>query len=380
MCATRVRASVKSVNFRYNGTDGRLTNLETLRVRDKYYADDDSKPLWAVEHSYDRRMYFSPLWGIVNDSYETTEGFYTLRDEGLWLPASPLMDYIMGVESGPDALAATSAFISHLGGLYNPWYERRDYSGRFEFALLERFQRLLANKSTASSIPSLILTDGLAANLVGIKTSISPGKVGWPASLAVDDPKRGIPRVKVMRYDKVIRYDMRYAIPGLLVLFVLVSSLLLASVILFTSPSLVKRMRHMYDQTSTGRLAAGILSPENFDPRQKSTEWVRGCGQLLLRFGQFDRGEEGPFCEIVPGIEVTESTGSEADSDTPATTMDSGPDEHDNTRPNTSDGNENESRAPQGTARAMPDDVHYPRPEEGPERPANSVSRENTGE
>lgn len=40
----------------------------------KPYAKGKSKPLWAVEYCYNRAIELSPLWGVVNDSYETTDG------------------------------------------------------------------------------------------------------------------------------------------------------------------------------------------------------------------------------------------------------------------------------------------------------------------
>lgn len=48
--ATAVRAGVKTVDCRYNGTGVQLSNLKVERVSDKVYPDEHSKPLWVVEH------------------------------------------------------------------------------------------------------------------------------------------------------------------------------------------------------------------------------------------------------------------------------------------------------------------------------------------
>lgn len=303
VCASGVRAAIKTVDFLYNGTAGQLSNLEVLRITDKVYHDEESKPLWAAEHSYDRRMRFDPLWGIVDSRFETTDGFYTLRAEKLWLPTSPSLTGSFGINEGHDALAAVSAFIQRLGNVYGglSTLSNRDYSGKYEYVLLERFQRLSHNETMASQIPSLIITDGLAASLVGTKTSISSKYVEWPASLAVDDEVRGFPRARVMIYKRVIHYDIRYAIPGFVVLAILLFALVWASGICLSSRSIFRTMRNMYDQTSAGRLATNLLLPGSSDPKQPSRKWVREDGRVPLSFGQISALEKDYFCTVATG-------------------------------------------------------------------------------
>jgi hypothetical protein len=301
ICASGIRAAIKTVDFRYNGTGGEFLNLEVLQIRDKEYPDEESKPLWAVEHSYDKIMHFEPLWGIVDDLYETTDGFFTLRAEKLWLPTNPLLTGNFGETEGYDALAAVSGFIRRLGNLYGGLSSlfNRDYSGKYEYALFERFRRLSHNETVASQIPSLILTDGLAAGLVGTKTSISTKYVEWPASLAVDGTVRGLPQARVMTYKRVLTYDIRYAIPGLVVLAILLFAFVWASGILLLSRSIFRTMQNMYNQTSTGRLATNLLLPGRSDPKQPSHEWVRGNGGSQLSFGHISPPENDHFCTIV---------------------------------------------------------------------------------
>ena len=308
-CASGLRASIKTVDFQYNGTGGVFSNLEVLRIADKAYPDEESKPLWAVEHSYDRRMWFDPLWGIVDDRYETMDGFYTQRSEGLWLPTSPFLTMNFGETEGYDALAAVSGFVKRLGNLYGGLSSLtdRDYSGKYEYALFERFQRLSHNETVASQIPSLILTDGLAAGLVGTKTSISNKYVEWPASLAVDDRVRGFPRAQVTAYKRVIRYDIRYAIPGFVVLTVLLVALVGAIWVLISSGSILGTMQNVYNQTSAGRLATNLLLPGRSDPKQPSRKWMRGDGALKLSFGHISAPEKDYFCTVLDAV-TAEST------------------------------------------------------------------------
>lgn len=307
VCASSIRASIKDVEFRYNGTEGRFENLAVLNITDKAYRDPQSEPLWAAEHTYNKSMKFDPLWGIVDNRYETmgyNDGFYTLRAKKLWLPTSPFLVTNFGEREGYDSLAAASGFHRRLGNLYGGGLSSLnspDYTGQYDFTLLERFQRLSSTADGAAQIPSLILTDGLAAGLVGTKTAISQQYVPWPASLAADNTSRGIPRARVAVYKRVIKYDLRYAIPGFLVLALFLITLLWTAGILATSHSTVTHLRNVYNQTSAGRLATNLLLPDNGDPRQPSSEWVSGDGRLMLNFGQLTEPRTGQFCAVVGG-------------------------------------------------------------------------------
>ncbi|KIW68178.1 hypothetical protein PV04_04139 [Phialophora macrospora] len=304
VCASAVRASVKTVSFRYNGTGGQFANLEALRVTDKVYPDEMSKPLWAAEHSYDRAMRFDPLWGIVDNRYHTMgyeDGFYTLRAEKLWLPTSPFLMQNFGESEGYDSLAAASGFTRRLGNLYGGLSDLGgpDYTGQYDYTLLERYQRLSYNETVAAQIPSLRMTDGLAAGLVGTKTSISAKYVAWPASLAVDDTARGVPQASVIEYRRIIRYDIRYAIPAFVVLALLLVALVWAAAILCSSRTILRTLRNMYNQTSTGRLAVNLLYPGQGDPREPSHQWVKRGGAVALSFGQINTAGGDPFCAVV---------------------------------------------------------------------------------
>jgi hypothetical protein len=292
------------VSFLYNGTGGRLDNLQVERISDKTFPDERSRPLWAAEHSFDKVMRFDPLWGLVSDEYENLgyeDGFYSIRAEKFWLPASPFMTLNFESFEGNDALAAASGLLRRLGNLYSTPLGGPDYTGAHDFTMLERFQRLSGSQDRVSQIPSLILADGLAAGLVGTKTAISSRTVQWPASLAVDDTVRGTPSADVIAFKRAIRYDLRYAIPAFIVLALLVLSLLGALGILATSRSILTQLRHIYNQTSAGRLATSLILAEHADPKQRTHEWVRGDGNLPLSFGQMTEPEKDYFCVLGTG-------------------------------------------------------------------------------
>ncbi|RYP73177.1 hypothetical protein DL771_003813 [Monosporascus sp. 5C6A] len=315
ICSTGIRASIKTVDFYYNETSTQLSSLEVSRIAEKTYPDDASKPLWAVEHSYERRMWFDPLWGLVNDSYEMMEGFYTQRSGHLWLPMTPHLVLNFGETHGIGTLAAASSFILHLSNLYGGL--RRDehiYSGQFEYSMVERFRPLFENETAASQVPSLIMTDGLAADLVGTKTSLSDSGAPWPASLAADSPANGLPQqLRVSPNTRVIRYDIRFAIPGLILLGIFAFALAWAITTLVLYPVILRTLRNTYNQTSAGRLAASLLGNGSANANRPTGQWVEDDGRLLISFGLIDRTESDYFCRVVGTAPDAEPRQGEAD-------------------------------------------------------------------
>ncbi|KIW12673.1 hypothetical protein PV08_09951 [Exophiala spinifera] len=292
VCASANRASIKTVMFRHNS--GRLSNLEVRDIVDKEYPTEKSKPLWASEHSYDKAMRFDPLWGIVSDDYEHygyEEGFYTMRSEKLWPPVTPFVDSSSRAVDGSDALAAVSGFTGRLGNLYGGLIdlEGPDCSGLNDIPMLERFRELSRKQEDAGSILGLIMTDGLAAGFVGTKTAISQKYVQWPASLAVDDTAEGMPAASVAVYSRVIKYDLRHAIPVFIVLTTLLLALLWAGFILISTRSILSRLSNLYNQTNTGRLATNLLGLGKHDPTQDTKDWVAGDGKIRLRSGELEK-------------------------------------------------------------------------------------------
>ena len=313
VCATGMRASIKTVDFKYNETSTQLSSLEVSRIAEKEYPDDKSKPLWAVEHSYERRMWFDPLWGIVDDKYETTEGFYTQRSDHLWLPMTPNLVLNFGDTQGIGTLAAVNSFIRHLGNLYNGiGISARDYSGEYEYSMVERIRPLFDNETAASRIPSLIMTDGLAADLVGTKTPLSDSGAPWPATLAATSPDSGRPeQLRASPNKRVIRYDIRYAIPGLILLALFLLALAWAAAILAFRPGILTTLRNTYNQTSAGRLATSLLESEHANPNRPTGQWVRQDGKLLVSFGNIDSQRKDYFCKVVGTMPTTPGLGPE---------------------------------------------------------------------
>ncbi|KFA72653.1 hypothetical protein S40288_03390 [Stachybotrys chartarum IBT 40288] len=285
--------------FDTTGPTDILSNLMVERISNKEYPNEQSKPLWAVEHSEPWRMTFHPLWGIVNNSYEATEGFYTMRSDKLWLPATVTSGSLFGSRNGMDSLAAVSAPVLNMANAYDILSDQEQYVGDLSYPLVRRFSRLSSNETLASQIPSLIIADSLASLLIGTKTAIRTDPVAYPAQLSFSDPLRGLARANVVAYARVIRYDLRYAIPGLVMLSLLMLILLWTVIVLVLSPrSLLRSLRDMYNQTSTGRLATTLLYPGRSDPNESSSKWVEGGGNLVLKFGRIGNRESEYFLVV----------------------------------------------------------------------------------
>src|SRR5271155_4000601 len=63
-CISATKALVKTVSFRFNGSDD-LSGLTVTSLTDKVYPNDTSKPLWGVEDTQMALADVKPLWGLV---------------------------------------------------------------------------------------------------------------------------------------------------------------------------------------------------------------------------------------------------------------------------------------------------------------------------
>jgi hypothetical protein len=299
ICATGMRASIKNVSFRYNGTDTQLSNLQVERVSDKLYPDEKSKPLWAVETSFPFRMTFDPLWGIVHDRFENAPGLSTMRSDKLWLPETVSQTTSFGLRDGMDSLAAAGGPMPNLHQTYRQILDMDSLTGAFSFPTVERFGRLSMNETSASQIPSLMLTDVLASLLVGTKSALRAAPVTYPARLRIEDPVVALGVAPVAVYRRVIRYDLRYAIPALLMVGLLAAVLCwVVGILAVERLGVLRRLRDMYNQTSTGRLATALLLPGRRNPNESTGEWVEGDGQLVLAFGRIGTRDAGYFLKV----------------------------------------------------------------------------------
>lgn len=296
-CITVTRAVIKTVTFRFNGTDN-LTGLTILDIRNKEYPNEESKPLWGVENLQMNLSDVKPLWGLV--SPERAEGvpdISTLRKESLYLPGL--------ADSGPAAidhqnLPGVNIHASALAVAYEPISDQTaaNYNGKNQLAMYRRWQELSKNVTTAGVIKNLIWTDVVANAVTGTRSigNTAQGNIlakrdedGGGGDVPTSQPTNGIP---VVVYEKRIRYRYFFGIPAFIAL-ALTTAVFFTCLVLFavrrTGPS---KLRKYLDETSAGRILTANVSNSRpgtpgplINSREPAGVWAVTAGKTPITLG-----------------------------------------------------------------------------------------------
>ncbi|KAK2875962.1 hypothetical protein FQN49_001483 [Arthroderma sp. PD_2] len=287
-CASAARASIKVVSFSMDGRlqgsgslqDGsqpntRLRDVRVVKISDKEYANDESKPLWAIEKSNLSASNYSPMWGIVDSKYQDSPSIYTRRKEHLWLPPGQqkggLFRFLGTIDSNP-ASAHSASLLEAYSGIIEKSSGEWDYSGK-TYGLFVRWQKLSASDKTAGSIINLIWTD-LMANLV---VGTNPGP--WSASRRTASIRSLITPKK-----KRVAYDFRFAIPAIILVALWVAVLCPTIVLSFRARVSLPALRQLANKLSPGRMATNLLASETCSFDAPTREWARKAGILPVGF------------------------------------------------------------------------------------------------
>jgi len=268
-CASVTRARLQNVHFSLNGTSS-LSNLRITRE------NTNTPVLWAVENTTLNITNIDLFWGQVADSYENDSSLTTYRNEVFYTPAGASDVWGVPATGQPSTIpsVAWNKVYSSLGIDISGF----DYSGRSNFALLDKWQGLYTTDplNGPARMNNLVWTDMVANTLVGIDTA-------------------GV--ISVAAYEASLSYDVRYSIPALISLAMWLPIFLSAVVILLTGALRFPHMRHLLNQTSVGRIVVGdsVLDPSN-SPRMQmgsgggetthlgTTRWAEATGQTLVVF------------------------------------------------------------------------------------------------
>ncbi|KAF9444303.1 hypothetical protein P691DRAFT_796657 [Macrolepiota fuliginosa MF-IS2] len=233
-CASTTRASIQTVGFSTNGT----TDLQSLHVTRTL---GSLNVLWATEKTNLTIAGLTILWGQVDDRYENDTSLWTLRADGLYLPAS----YIDTSLYSPGVLLPGLPQAGHAA-IWAQIYQPLDafaasYSGGFDFVTRLKFQSLVAQdpEHGNAQIRNLVWTDKMANNFIGTQTNDT---------------------LLVAEYMKSIQYDFRFAIPGFILLSIWVPSFLGAIFLFITRSLTFEYMKKMLNHTSVGRVVVGASS------------------------------------------------------------------------------------------------------------------------
>ncbi|KAJ7468476.1 hypothetical protein FB451DRAFT_1400855 [Mycena latifolia] len=264
-CSSASRARMQRVEFSSNGT----MDLTALRITRR---DIDTPVVWATEKTDLQLTNVDLLWGRVPDSFEGDPSLWTTRSDVFYIPAGAADLWGLSTGGQPTVLPAItwSTIESPLGLV--------DYSGVSNFALLRKFQELILQNPLggAAQIRNLMWTDLMANNVMGSdsRTSLLVGE--------------NVPSVA---------YDLRYAIPALLLVLIWSPSLVGAGFVLITGLLKVSYLRYLLNHTSAGRIALGdsALRPLHQGPAgymtpttpmmgatrgEDETRWAKGAGRV----------------------------------------------------------------------------------------------------
>ncbi|OAX82468.1 hypothetical protein ACJ72_03186, partial [Emergomyces africanus] len=285
-CASAARAVIKTVDFRYNGTDG-LKSLAIHGIRDKTYAKDDDKPLWGVERSEEILNEVLPLWGLVSDEYKGREDISVLQKESLWLPgfSGRLGSSPVGYSNLPGMYFHTGGFQTAYDTSTSPPIGVTDYSGATNIAMYAKWQEWSNKANTTAKIVNVVWTDIAANAVIGTKGWIPRQDQANIARRQNGGGQRSPPptnnelrEVPVIVFQRVVKYDLKFAIPAFLALvftLVIASTTCLLCVFGRARPS---RMRRYLFYTSSGRIMASFVYPNQVDPQAPSKEWNKSVG------------------------------------------------------------------------------------------------------
>lgn len=289
-CASTMKASVKTVEFVYNGTSG-LSNLTVSRVMDKEYADNTQLPLWGVE-KVDQAKNLSIadidlLWGFLGRNQEAStlpDSITTVKSKEFFLPAA-YQGTIMGEFT--HNMAATNAFTAAWNSVYElaAWIAGTNingvpsYSGEAQYALFLKWLALSRSPDGASRILNLIWTDLVASTVVGTKTGFEkPTTSNANTTAGTTLGQRSVRKHRI----KVVYSNFLFAIPAFLSGALWVLLVLFALIALVSRRMSFRTLKDYMNQTSLGRAVHHAENPYSKAAQATTKGWVAEVGNTPL--------------------------------------------------------------------------------------------------
>ena len=247
-CASILKASVKEVMFTINNT-ATLANLRVSKITPRNYSSAESMPLWAIENTGLNVSQAAPFWGVVDDKYEGAPSLWTFRSDRLYLPASWQLSMLSGGgvagANGP-AAALVDTYRSAFG-IAASAFGYVDYSAEQNYPLYLKWKNLTSNPDTSSQMINLVWTDLMANYVLGANSRRQPHVASNFSNFELLDP------AEVRIFEQKIRYDLRFAIPALIFLGLYLGILVWAVVVWVCRRATFASLRHLLNQTTTGR-------------------------------------------------------------------------------------------------------------------------------
>jgi hypothetical protein len=278
-CATSVKASVKEVSFRYNGTDG-LKSLATLSIQDQM--NPPNPVTWGVENTQMTLADGSALWGLVSASTQESPELSVVQSPYLYLPgdvSSATLPTVGGYQNLPGVDFYTDA-LSTVFQLDSGPLGVADYTGKTNLAMYAKWQNFSRTADGTANVVNLIWTDIAANSVVGTKSWLpSPPPTGLQKR---ESQITQVAVVSVTVYSRRIQYKWLFAIPAALALAIsgLIGLTTFALVVVgHARPSKVKTY---LNALSPGRILATFVYPNECDSQAPTDTWVKSVGSKKI--------------------------------------------------------------------------------------------------
>ena len=288
-----MKASIKTVDFRYNSTKATGHTLKALTVANvttKTYLDNESMPLWGVETTNFRQQDVSQLWGLIDPGQQNAPNLTTIRSPRLYLPGwgGLLSNTPSGLDNLPGVKGPGSALVALYGSSASSTSGIYDYSGTTNYALLAKWREYSKSHKTMATAMNLIWTDIAANYLMGSRSWNT--KADWlPPNLQDPTYKRkrqavssqdedGQTLVPMQVYHRTIRYRWYFAIPAAASLLLMGLVVLGALLLMVFGKGTPARINHFLVHLSSGRLLGSMQYPSE-DKDAPTQEWISRVGR-----------------------------------------------------------------------------------------------------
>ncbi len=291
-CASATKATIKTVDFRYNATQETghtLKALSVLNVTPKRYKDNASMPIWGVETvNYDLSG-LSQLWGIIDPEQEHAVNLSTIRSPDVYLPgySGSLSNSPRGRDNVPGANGPRNVLyaIYQTSGLSSSGLP--DYTGTLNYAMLAKWREYSKSHETMARVMNLMWTDLAANYLIGTRSwnrasdwlppNLQDPKYKKRQAVSIADEDGQI-RVPVQVYQRKIRYHWYFAIPALASLLLVALIVVGAFLLMVFGRGTPSRIDHYLVHLSSGRLLGSMQYPSE-DKDAPTIEWIIKVGR-----------------------------------------------------------------------------------------------------
>lgn len=130
------------------------------------------------------------------------------------------------------------------------------------------WRRLSLSREGVARIPGLVWTDVAAAMLVGTRSASNSLPAGG---------------VEVQRLERKILYDVRFAIPAIIVLIFWTCALAVSIYRIVVSGVSLTKIKNVINQVSTGRALSSTTSLNETELVSSTSTWVGTVGQIRFR-------------------------------------------------------------------------------------------------